>query len=132
MNSPSVDVKDVLETYGDSSSSGTYDFGTNLFVSFEPDSPDRCITLLDTGGLDPDTVATYERPTMQIRSRDVSDNYRQAYASIKAIIDILHGNRFTINSTTYVFWQQGDIFYLGRDEKNRVLLTANMRMNRHP
>lgn len=129
MNSPSVDVKDIL--VNNDSSSTIYDFGTTLFVSHEPDSPDRCITILDSGGFDPDVSSTYERPTIQIRVRDKSNAYPQAYSTIKAIVDLLHANRYVINSTTYIFWQQGDIFYLGRDEDNRITFTANMRMNRH-
>jgi len=130
MNPPSVDVKDILEN--NDSSGSFYDFGTSLFISFEPDTPDRCVTILDTGGFDPDVVAIYERPTIQIRSRDRSDHYQRAYDTIKHAVDILHANRFTRNSTIYVFSQQGDIFYLGRDEKNRITLTANMRIQRHP
>lgn len=130
MNAPSVDIKNILI---DNDSSGTfYVFGTTLFVSFEPDTPDRCITILDTGGFDPDVAATYERPTIQVRSRDKASQYQRAYDTIKDIADTLHGSRYTTNSTTYVIWQQGDIFYLGRDDNNRVLLTANFRIHRHP
>ena len=128
MNAPSEDVKDILATYD--SSSVIYNFGTTLFVAHEPSSPDRCITILDTGGFSPDVVATYERPTIQIRSRDLPNQFIRAYNTIKGVVDLLHGNRFTINSTIYTFFQQGDILDLGRDENNRVLLTANMLMHR--
>ena len=131
MNSPSEDVKDILVGY-DSSSSSPYEFGTNLFISFEPDSPNRCLTIIDSGGYDPEVASQYEKPTVQIRSRDKAGQYRRAYATLKTIVDLLHGNRFTVNSTMYVFWQQGDIITLGKDEKNRDVLTANMRIHRTP
>jgi hypothetical protein len=131
MNSPSADVKDILIGY-DSSSSSPYEFGTNLFVSFEPDTPDRCLTILDSGGYDPEIEANYEKPTIQIRSRDVPGQYRRAYGSLRTVVDLLHGSRVTVNTTVYVFWQQGDIIHLGKDEKNRDTLTANMRIHRTP
>ena len=130
MNAPSVDIKDIL--VNNDSSQTIYDFGSTLFVSQEPDSPDRCLTILDTGGFNPDVAATYERPTIQIRSRDKPNQYQRAYNTLKAVADLLHATRYEINSTTYVIWQQGDIFHLGRDDNNRVLLTANFRMDRHP
>lgn len=131
MNAPTEDIKDFLMSY-DSSSSPVYEFGENLFISNEPDSPDTCITLIDTGGFDPEVSAVYEKPTIQIRSRSNPGSYEQAYNSLKTVVDLLHGNRFEINSTHYVLWQQGDIFNLGKDENNRPILTANMRIHRNP
>lgn len=131
MNSPIEDVKDILTGY-DSSSSSPYDFGVSLFISHIPDSPDRCIALLDTGGFDPEVEIQYEKPTFQIHVRDRADKYTRCYTTVKNILEILHGNRFVVNSTIYVFWQQGDIFDLGRDKKNRIELTANVRIHRTP
>lgn len=129
-NSPSVDVKDILVSLDDSSL--IYDFGTTLFVAEEPDSPDRCLTILDTGGYDPDIAATYERPTIQIRSRDAANQFQRAYNTLKDAVDALHGQRFTVNSWVYVLFQMGDIINIGRDEKQRFQLTANMSIQRTP
>lgn len=129
MNSPIVDVKTIL-TQGDSSSGFVYEFAEVLFLSVEPDSPDTCITLIDTGGFDPDVNSSYQRPTFQIRVRDKANQYERAYSTMRSILNILHGNRFTVGSTIYVFIQQGDIFDLGRDAKNRVILTSNMVIHR--
>ena len=48
MNPTAEDMKDIL----DNSATGLT-FATNLFCFKQPDSPDECVTLYDTGGFTP-------------------------------------------------------------------------------
>lgn len=100
MKSPSDDIKDILET----ESSLGLTFAQNLFVGFEPDSPDTCVTIFDTPGMPPDLNydkgEIYDRPSVQVRVR--SKSYITAWNLISNIKRILHGKAHeTWNGTYY-------------------------------
>jgi hypothetical protein len=126
MNAPSVDIKDFLVNAG----IGT--FGTDLFVSKEPESPNACVTVYDTGGFDAEAAYTYDRPTVQVRVRGDKQDYSDAFTKAQSVRDELHGKyNETINGTRYVgIWIQGDIFTLGYDANDRPILAVNFRMHR--
>jgi hypothetical protein len=136
MNSVAEDIKDLLTESSMAGIHGT--FATDLFVGLEPDSPDLCTTIFDTGGFDPDAYMgdsdyDYERPTIQVLVRGAPGGYQAAYSRIKAISDELKNKtNKTINSTKYMtIWQMGDIFFIGYDEaKNRPSFTVNFRIHR--
>jgi len=129
MSSPSIDIKDILE----SSEAGlTLVYGTDLFISFEPEAPDFCVTIYDTGGFPPQSGYTYDYPTIMIRCRGEIYGFIAAYAIMEDIKDVLHDrHNETWNSTRYVgIWAMGDVGLLGYDENNRPLLSLNFRMHR--
>ncbi len=131
MNSPAEDISAILAL---SSSATGLSEGTDLFISREPATPDAVITVIDTGGGEPDpTAETYEYPTVQVRSRGVPiTGYADAYSQLDTIKGVLHKfSRTVVNSTTYVaIWASSDIISLGYDSQERPVLTLNFRIHR--
>ncbi|MFP4047480.1 MAG: minor capsid protein [Bacteroidales bacterium] len=129
MNSLAIDMKDLLE----SQSGLDLTFGTNLFVSLEPESPDNCVTIYDTSGQMPDLALTsesYYRDTVQIRVRD--NRYDDAMSLIYSIESFLQGRHsFTVNSTNYMLVQTLiPPFHLGFDDNHRALVVLNIEAQR--
>lgn len=132
MNSPSVDIKDMLE--GESFLELT--LGTNLFISREPAEPDNCVTIFDTGGnpqmrLDSDTETThYEYQNVNIRVRN--ETYLAGWSLANSIMNQLHGRaQETWNDTLYTAIQcVSGPAAIGWDENNRILITLNFRLQR--
>lgn len=128
MNPPSVDVKDILAA----TSTLALVFGTDLFVSEMPHSPDRCVCVYDTGGFEPEANFVYERPTVQVRVRGAKGQYVSAHSLAQAVRDTLHGlANYTTNGARYVgIWCESDILSLGYDDNHRPLLSINFRLHR--
>jgi hypothetical protein len=128
MNAPSIDIKDILA----GTSSLALTFGTDLFVSQMPDTPDQCVAVYDTGGYDQDADISYERPTVQVRVRGTKGGYVNAYSLTQNIRDTLHAlANYTINGARYIaIWCQGDILSLGYDDNHRPLLSVNFLIHR--
>jgi hypothetical protein len=130
MNPPSEDIKDILE----SSSAGMgLTFGTDLFISSIPSTPDLCVGIYDTGGFDPVPNYDYFRPTVQLRIRGKKESgYREAWKLAETIRDVLMAiHNETWNDTKYVgIWVEADVFFVGYDDNKRPLLTVNFRIHR--
>lgn len=128
MNPCSEDVKDMLE----SSAVGAGTYGTDLFISLMPPTPNACLAVFDTGGYDPQAGYDYERPTVQVRIRGEVFGYQAAWDKAKEVSTALHGlYNETWNGARYVgIWQQGDIIFMGYDDNNRPLLSLNFRIHR--
>jgi hypothetical protein len=131
VNAPSEDIKDILVAQ----SSLSLTFTENLFVGKEPDSPDDCVTIFDTGEFPPQlTLAkgeNYYYPTVQIRVRN--NAYINGYNLISDIRDVLHAlNHETWNSTVYELIEcaSGPEF-LDWDENNRARFVVNFNIQRH-
>lgn len=124
MNPSSVDIKDYLESFAIAS------FGTDLFISKMPDSPDLCICLYDTAGEAPDP--TMEIPHLMVHIRGGEGQYITGYAKAKEVFDALSGlSNEELGSTHYVgVWAISDITSLGYDDKNRPLFSMNFRIER--
>jgi hypothetical protein len=102
----------------------------NIFYNDRPDTPDNCIVIYYTGGQpsvhNMNTQApTLEKPTFQVAIRNTSCATAETQA--EEIKDILNGKTSTtINDTLYeAIWLQGDIFNLGKDDRERSILTIN-------
>lgn len=116
-----------IATHLDSDGFGTIgsDSGTTISVSREPSSPDEAITIYDTGGLSPDTdTEDFLVRTIQIRLR--TNNYNSGYVIMENIRDNLLAEK-DIVSVNQIF-MDGDILFIGRDDNDRFLLTANYRL----
>lgn len=103
---------------------------SNIFYNDLPDTPDNCISIFYSGGQPSihnlnSQAPTLEKPTFQVRIRNTSCATAETQA--ESIKDILNGKTSTtINGTLYeAIWLQGDIFNLGRDDRERTNLTVN-------
>jgi hypothetical protein len=119
-----------IATYLAAQSVGT--FGTNIFVSREPPEPNECVTVYDTGGLEPDTDdLNLLRPKFQVRVR--SATYEGGYTKQSLIRDllILVAPIKTANSVFVAIMVDTDFISLGRDDKDRYTSTMNYRAIRN-
>lgn len=129
MNASSVDIAELLETSG---AGLGLTIGTNLFVDIAPSTIDKCTTVIDTPGLNPELNYVYERVGIQILQRGKKFGYTNAYDTLHAIKTYLHGkNDLTLSGTRYILiFVTSDILSLGSDDNNRPLLSCNFRIHR--
>lgn len=129
MNPPIEDIKDHMIA---ASSALGLDFPTDLFIAKQPDVPDLCVTLFDTGGFEPHANFRYDKPTIQAYIRGNQGGYLEAYAlaeDVKEFIRTIKGE--TINSTKYIgIWAMQDVFFIGYDKKDRPTFSVNFRIHR--
>ena len=128
MNPPSEDICDILEQ--SSVRAGT--FGTDLFISKMPSSPDACVCVYDTGGEPPTLPYSYFKPTIQVRVRGIISGYQSAWDKAKEVMDALHGvSNETWNGSRYIMIAcMSDIIFVGYDDNNRPLLSMNFTIHR--
>jgi hypothetical protein len=107
-------------------------FGTDLFVSELPESPDEAVVLYDTGGFDPEVQYQYLRPTVQIVVRGEKGSYVATHQLAQAVAVVLNGrHNETVNDARYVgIWQEGDIAFLQYDEQHRPEFSVSFRIHR--
>lgn len=128
MNTVTEDVKDYLVaqaigTFGD----GT---GWRIFIAAEPSSPDTIITLYDTPGPKPGycfnkAVKPMRFDNIGIRVRGLT--YKTARAKMDEIVDALNKRgAFSVGTVRYSDIQMvGDVFPIGRDDKDRPVWSSN-------
>jgi hypothetical protein len=110
---------------------GAGTFKTDIFVGKEPDSPDDCITLYDTGGIPDDcldrTSRGAEQPNFQVRVR--SNNYLIGHAIMNIVRTTLEKKKNTVTDSggtvSIDTWLTTLPNNIQRDTKNRAILTAN-------
>ena len=130
MNSPSEDIKDMLE---DESSLGLV-FKTNLFIGREPPKPNDCVTIYDTYGSPPlrtlDKGGSYFYPSIQILVRN--GDYKEGWDLIQDIRTVLHGKaQETWNATLYtVIYCSSGPALRDWDENNRAHFIINFNVQR--
>lgn len=133
MNSPSKDIKDLLE---DSGSGIDLVYAENLFCNLVPDvGVDNIltVTVLDSPGDSPyPGTAVYDRPGIMVYVRGVANGYTAAYEMAADISTYLHNkHNETINSTRYIsIFRVGDINWLGFDENQRPMFSINFAIQR--
>lgn len=126
MNTPSIDVKDLLVTAG----LGTY--GTDLFVSKEPTKPDACVTIYDTSGMPPEAWFELDYPGIQVRIRGAVNGYIVAMAKAYSIKNALHGvYNTTQGGARYIsIIATGEPECIGYDENERAIIVLNFNISR--
>jgi hypothetical protein len=127
MKAPNVEIRDLLISEGLNSD------GFLISAGREPDSPDRTITVYQTGGEDPIPDLDIWRPSIQVRVRAEREDI--AWNRLDAIRNFLSrdNTNLFVNGTRYIgVWQTTDILPLGHDENNRQRLVANFRTEREP
>lgn len=131
-NPPSKDIVEILEQ---SSTGIGYSFGTNIFIGILPKSPDKCISVYDTGGNSPAPNYEYYYPTVQVivrGARGGSAAYKDAWDIMELIKQALHGlHSETWNGAIYTqILAISDILRLGPDDNNRPLFSLNFSVQR--
>ena len=129
MGTFSKDISDILE-----SNFSELVFGTNLFISHEPDMPNDTITIYDTGGIsdqeiDPTNNFT-RHPEVQLRVRNVS--YVDGHSQLENLIQFLKTiYNLEINGNYYgSIVQNTEIISLGKDNRERFRLVCNLTSTR--
>lgn len=127
MTSPAEDFKSILLTAGVGSTDPATDWGVH--VSKEPTSPDRSITIYDTGGAEPNAKHLLDFNTVQIRVRGDKSDYQVTYQKTIDITSQLLGlPKQTVNGTVFSgVWAVGDIIFLKYDDNNRPIFVSNWR-----
>ena len=105
--------------------------GTNLFLGREPDSPDTCVTLYETGGAGPDdtfggdTAPSLENPGLQVRSRAAAYSTAQSLAvDVWSLLAKVINE--TLTSTKYLkISPVQSPFALDRDDQDRMIFVCN-------
>ena len=132
MNSSSVDIKEMLETYESELSSGVTLYP--IFIGKEPATPVETISIFETGIMSPqltfDKTEIYEHPTIQIRVRSTS--YPEGWQVIAGIKDILHGRaNETWNGAFYTLIRcSNGPALLDFDKNQRVRFVCNFYVQR--
>jgi hypothetical protein len=128
MSSPADDFQLLLSE----NSNVGLTFGTDMFVGAMPDMPDACISIVDTGGQEPDR-GPYERSTVQILVRGGVGDYAITHELAKTIQEALHEYYGMPESSSYYYagiWATNEPFYLGTDQRGRPLFSLNFRIQR--
>jgi hypothetical protein len=118
-------IRDIAQ-YLEASSIGA--LGVDIFLDHEPDQPDNCITLYDTGSFAPYSQILDLRRTMQVRVRDAS--YPAGYDRIWRIFCLMDtpGNRFTVlpNGRKVIFQAMQAPQQIDVDATGRHILVFNL------
>lgn len=121
-------AKDIYE-YLETSGIGTG--GSDLFYHNSPEGTGFQISVMDTGGFDPNLYLNPDdairRPTIQIVVRGSKYGFDEAYAKAKEIITSIDQKyNLTINSTRYISIHiMGGILDLGRDTNECPKISMN-------
>jgi hypothetical protein len=101
---------------------------TNMFVGNEPEQPDKCLTLYDTGGSEQDAKLADDMVGVQARLR--FPNYGAGYTKLQNIRLALEGIAPYSNGDDQVrgIWIQTPVAYIGKSGSNHSLFTLNLRM----
>lgn len=126
VNSPAFDMATILDRAG----IGT--IGVDLFVGVEPETPDKCITVYDTGGFSPNPKFLRDEPTVQFKSRGLPADGKTPADLLQSIRNVLLNSvNKTVGDSLYIQYREfGGIIDLGADEKNRVMYVTNFRLVR--
>jgi hypothetical protein len=133
---------------------GVGTFGTDIFISKEPETPDNAITIYKTGGLPDNTlkVGEYSQEIHNFQVRVRNNNYQNAHTvmnSVRASINnyqnahtVMNSVRASIEKGIKTLTDSGGTDYLkiqmvslpidlSRDTTNRCIITSNFTMMRY-
>jgi len=101
--------------------------GWQIEIGAMPESPDKVITIYDTGGQAPNPKWLLDFPTLQVMVRGAVGTYLDTFVEAKAVKDILLGTPSQdLNGDRWVsITQNGELGFLGRDEDERPLFSVN-------
>ncbi len=124
---PSEGAKDLLTTHVGVS-------GWQIEIGAMPDSPDEIIMISDTGGLPPNPKWLIDYPSIQLLVRGKVSGYIATFREAKTLKDLLLGiTSQDVNGDRWVAVNMnGDLRFIGRDEEQRPLFSANYALIIHP
>lgn len=110
--------------------SGVGAVGTDIFIGRQPETPNDCITVLETGGQEPSAYTPLSKPTVQIIVRNTS--YEAGRTKAATVFDALHQKANSDLGENYVYYVLAiaDVGYLDQDENDRHEWSMNFRMGR--
>lgn len=125
MRDPAQSIRDRLVAQGIGVFGSTT--GWSINIGQFPDSPDTVVLINQTGGRNPFPHLLYNEPSVQVMVRGSKNGYTSARTKIGDVVRALLGlSSQTLQGDMYRSCNQlGDISYLGQDESNRPMFTAN-------
>ena len=129
MRSPAHDTALYLADLPDFGSFGG-STGWPLYVGREPIDPVDVVTVYDTGGGPAVLIPDLRAPNVQVRVRSAAynDGWQKANEAYEALA-VPAG--VTVQDGVILSWvAQGDINYIGRDDRDRSLFTCNWQVMR--
>lgn len=123
------DVAFDIATYIGQRLSSSLTLGTNLFVGFEPVSPDNCVTVYSTMSDGSEYTlegAVLEKNRVQVRVRNIKPF--DGLSLMSSIADLFDpGTKITVNNNTYqLVLKVGRIYNIGVDERMRTVFVLNL------
>lgn len=106
--------------------------GLDLFSNMEPDDPDNCVTIYDTGSdKQPLLDMCWEYPTVQVRVRRRAGDHRGCKDRALSLMNELHGYVGSVGSVQYasIRISNGPIS-LGDDDRGRPRYVFNLGIQR--
>lgn len=124
----SKSIADLLVTGGVGALGGTQDWA--ISINREQATPDKVVTVFDTGGMDPNPKWLLDYPSVQVQVRGGKGDYMGAYVTARKVKDLLLGKGpTTVNDDELVMFNMvGDINSVGNDANERPILTLNFRL----
>jgi len=128
MNAASFDTKDMLVDAG----LGLF-YEENLWISYEPDAPDNCVTIYDTPSFPPNNSLdgnVYYYSGIQVRVRN--NDYTTGMELGRTIMTSLNGRAGeTWGDTIYTaITATGEPTPMARDSNNRIIIVINFTLQR--
>lgn len=121
-NMPSQLLKSLLTTHVATS-------GWQIEIGISPATPDRVIQIVDTQGigLPPNPKWLLDFPTCQVMVRGTVSGYVAAWTEARAVKDLLLGvdSQDVLGDRLVAVNMNGDLGFIGRDDKERPLFAMN-------
>lgn len=103
--------------------------GIDIFFNMQPNEPDNCITITDTGGYHSDDTGVIRNPTFQILIRN--EDYTAAKEKSEQIYALHLKENFEIGEYfIYLAEFLDEPTYMGQDQNNRSEITMNLILER--
>ncbi len=117
---PSQGAKDLLAAHVVGS-------GWDIQIGIMPDTPNKVISIHDTGGQEPNPKWLLDFPTIQVMIRGEVSGYLATFVEAKAVKDLLLGvTSQDLNDDRWVsVTQNGDLGFIGRDDSMRPIFSVN-------
>lgn len=109
------------------SNAGLGTIGSNIFLGFNPETPDNCLCVIDTGGVKPSIDIPDKMPTFQVVIRNT--DYENGQTNLETVRSTLHQHRnaVLVSGQTYFYYiyliSEGG--HIGRDENGRDVWSVN-------
>lgn len=109
------------------SNAGLGTIGVDIFLGYQPETPDSCIVVNNTGGVKPSIDIPNKMPTFQVVIRNVDyETGESILATVRATLH-QHQNAVLVSGQTYFYYifliSEGG--HIGRDANGRDEFSVN-------